>query len=112
MQNIITIGGQQRPVKFNYKAIKTYEQVSEDSYLNVITEIADGNPKVSKIMALLYAGLIGAGVVVSLDEVAEWAIGMNAQEYLQFYKIFFDSMPQTKELNKEKEEATQETVGE
>lgn len=86
------------PVAFNYAAIKTYENVTGDSYLAIFEQIGGEAPKVTAMVAVCYAGLKGANRDFSytIDEVAGWVINMGQEELTKLFKIFIDSFPRKK----------------
>lgn len=112
MQNQIRLNEQWLPVKFNYEAIKCYEKLTDESYLNIINQIAGGQPKVANIIALAYAGLIGAGYnLKSIDTIAEWVMKMNQEDLTALYRIFLESFPKPENGSVEtKEEAALEAA--
>lgn len=99
MEKQINIGGQKRPVAFNYAAIRTYEFETGESYLAILESLAVGMPKLTNVIALAYAGLIGAKQKVEIDQVAEWVMRMEQGDLEMLFKAFYESLPQRKADN-------------
>lgn len=93
MQTTIILGGKQRPILFNYAAIKAYEQETGESWVNVFADIGTGTPKVITNVGIIYGGLIGANQRVTPDEVFEWTLKLTQKEWEKVYIALFDSMP-------------------
>lgn len=98
MKKIIKIGGKGRAVQFNYRAIFTYEKVTGESYLGIIEQIAGGAPKLTAVVGMVYAGLVGADEKFSesLDTVTEWTMTMEQDDLTALFSFFLESQPQRK----------------
>lgn len=109
MENEIKLNGLTLPVKFNYGAIKTYEQVTGESYLAIFEQIGGEAPKVTAMVAVCYAGLKGANpdFRYTIDTVAEWVMTMGQDELTKLFKIFIESFPQRKPKEEQAQEPTE-----
>ena len=93
MQERINIGGENRPIKFNYRAIKAYELETGESYLGVVNKLSGSQPSVTALVGLAYAGLVGGGNEYDIEEVAEWVMKMEEKDISRLFKLFVDSFP-------------------
>lgn len=92
MQNI-TIGGKRYPVKFNWTAVKTYEKETGESYYEAIGNIAGESPKLTALVGLIYAGIVGAGMKIDPETILPDVLKLKPEEITAITLLYLDSLP-------------------
>lgn len=99
------IGPHNLSLEYNYRAIKEYEKQTDESYLSIMQDLGEGTPRLTSIIALVYAGMIGAdpNTPHTIDQVATWTMAMNQDDLSKVFIHFVQSFPQVQNKGKEEQ---------
>lgn len=98
----IDIGGQERPLRYGFAALRLYEERTGRNSLSDFASLHSGQASVTLMTDLLYCGLANGarseGLKVDFDEftVADW-VGADMSVVEKAMKVFSDSFPTEKD---------------
>lgn len=80
----LELGGKTYTLKPSFKALVEIEDKAGLPCLSIAQDISNGKLAVKSVVAILYGGLVGAGVKdLSFDQVGEFVVEGGLQRYVQ-----------------------------